>query len=206
MSVNETHVLNELFTDKDILWQIHNCKLLKDELTHDGSMPFLYHYDALDEELKKDLSLTPELLKRFATKMTTTQAYTLLGLDISQTPNPWYVKLVGSLVVYHEPLQLAIKLQWQNTSKDSQPIYTKTKQEAIKEALQNWHFFGSIYVLNKHPSINFLVLDEDENAHTISFHHQYQKLNDASSIALLNIVNHYPLPIFQQAIEQRVLT
>ena len=58
-------ILAEALTDKAISWQMHNCKIIKKTVTQDLPLPFLYHYDSLDDAIKQTHPLTPELLIQY---------------------------------------------------------------------------------------------------------------------------------------------
>lgn len=103
-------ILAEALADKTILWQIHNCKISKKTVTQDLPQPFLYHYDSLDDAVKQTHPLTPALLSQFNTAMTASQAAQLIGIDAALLSSPWHVKVIGSLVVFSEALQLAVRL------------------------------------------------------------------------------------------------
>lgn len=47
-----TLMLNDLLNDKDTPWQVHNCKIIDKSVTQEQLLPFIYHYDALSDELK----------------------------------------------------------------------------------------------------------------------------------------------------------
>lgn len=144
-------ILAEVLTDKTINWQIHNCKITKKTVTKDLPLPFLYHYDGLDESVKKTHPLTPALLTQFNTPMSAQEAARRIGIDDALITRPWHVKLTGSLVVFSDVLQLAVRLHWTNTGKETQQIYTKDETEALSIAIKDWQFFGRVDVLYKNP-------------------------------------------------------
>ena len=55
-------ILAEALSDKTIGWKIHNCKITKKTVTQDLPLPFLYHYDSLNDAIKQANPLTPALL------------------------------------------------------------------------------------------------------------------------------------------------
>lgn len=134
-------ILAEALTDKAISWQIHNCKIIKKTVTQDLPLPFLYHYDSLDDAIKQTHPLTPELLLQFNKPMSAHQAAKLIGIDEEVLTSPWHVKIIGSLVVFSEALQLAVRLHWTNTGKETQQVYTKDAADAIIAAFKDWQFF-----------------------------------------------------------------
>ncbi len=108
-------VLAQALTDTAISWRIHNCKISKKTVAQDLPLPFLYHYDSLDEVIKQANPLTPTLLAQFNTPMTADEAAQLIGIEKELIASPWHVKVTGSLVVFSEALQLAVRLHWTNT-------------------------------------------------------------------------------------------
>ena len=84
-------ILAEALTDKAISWRIHNCKISKKIITQDMPLPFLYHYDSLDDSIKQTYPLTPSLLAQFNTRMTADEAAALIGIDKALITNPWHV-------------------------------------------------------------------------------------------------------------------
>ena len=158
-------VLADVLTDKGISWQIHNCKIIKKTVTQDLPLPFLYHYDSLSDSLKETYPLTPALLSAFNTPMTSNEAAKLLGIETRLISSPWHVKITGSLVVFSEALQLAVRLHWTNTGKETEQIYTKEAADAITTAFKDWQFFGRVDVLYKDTK-QLLVSIDMPDAHT----------------------------------------
>ncbi|PID37499.1 MAG: hypothetical protein CR966_01405 [Pseudomonadales bacterium] len=139
--------LAELILDNNQPWKVHNCKLLKRECSHQGTLPFIYHYDKLADHLKHEHPLKGQLLANF----NATDSIT----------NPKFVKITGAIVIYHEPLQLAVRLHWSNTSKSADEIYCDTDAEAIKLSMENWLFIGRIDTLYKQNKPKLLVYDDE---------------------------------------------
>lgn len=148
-ATNNPIELVSLLIDDTIPWQVHNCKVLKLHCSQTGTLPFLYHYDQLSDALKHANPLTPTLLRQFNTPMTAAQAMALLDVPKNSIATPWFVKLTGSVVVYHEPTQLAIRLHWSNTSKQTDALYCHNKISALKAAMDAWQFIGRVDVLYK---------------------------------------------------------
>ena len=144
-----TLLLNELIIDSAINWQVHNCKINEQTVTQEAPLPFLYHYDTLSDELKAANPLTPQLLLRFNEPMSAAKAAELLHLPADSIPAPWQVKVIGTLVMFCESLQVAVRLRFTNSAKNLDPIYTTDKSQALTLAMHNWHFFGDVFVLNK---------------------------------------------------------
>lgn len=141
--------LNELLIDASGKWQVHNCKITDQTVTQEATLPFLYHYDTLNTDLKAAYPLTPALLKRFNEPMTAAAAAQLLQLPIDTIPAPWQVKIIGTLVLFSESLQIAVRLRFTNSAKALEPIYVSDHDQAVTQAMQNWHFFSDVFVLNK---------------------------------------------------------
>lgn len=146
---DNTLLLNELIIDSTVNWQVHNCKINEQIVTQEAPLPFLYHYDTLSDELKAAHPLTPSLLLRFNEPMSAAAAAELLHLPTDSIPAPWQVKVIGTLVMFCESLQVAVRLRFTNSAKDLDPIYTADKSQALTLAMHNWHFFGDVFVLNK---------------------------------------------------------
>lgn len=159
-----TIILADALTDKAIAWRIHNCKISKKTITQDLPLPFLYHYDSLDDAIKQTHPLTPALLAQFNTPMTAQAAAKLIGIDAALLTSPWHVKVIGSLVVFSEALQLAIRLHWTNTGKDTQQIYTKDDADALTTAFKEWQFFGRVDVLYKNNNQPLVSVDEQQTS------------------------------------------
>ncbi len=153
--MNNEHDLAQLLLDDSQTWQIHNCKLIKKSCHSDGKLPFIYHYDRLPAELKQQFPLTGQLLLNFNQPMTAEQACQLIGIKKTVIASPKYVKITGSIVIINEPLQLAIRLHWSNTSKKEEAIYCKNEQQAIAQAIQKWQFIGRVDTLYKLKQQNF---------------------------------------------------
>lgn len=144
-----TLLLNDLLVDSSLNWQVHNCKINEQTVTQDAPLPFLYHYDTLSEDLKAAHPLTPPLLARFNDPMSATAAAALLQLPADTITAPWQVKIIGTLVLFCESLQVAVRLRFTNSAKALDPIYTSDKAQAVTIAMRDWHFFGDVFVLNK---------------------------------------------------------
>ncbi len=200
-----TLILNELLTDKETPWQVHNCKIIDKSVTQEQLLPFIYHYDALSEELKQLYPLTGDLLKQFQTPMSAQQAAELLGLDAALVPTPWMVKITGTLVMFCEWLQIALRLKFTNTAKDYDPIYTTTAAKAVEASMQDWHFYGDIFVLNKGNKPLIMTVDPDWIE--IPKLPEYQLLPGEFGLATLALLeqNKSHITDLQEAINQRLV-
>lgn len=208
-------ILAEALTDKAISWQIHNCKIIKKTVTQDLPLPFLYHYDSLDDTIKQTHPLTPALLAQFNTPMSAREAAQLIGIDEELLTSPWHVKIMGSLVVFSEALQLAVRLHWTNTGKKTQQIYTKDAADAIIAAFEDWQFFGRVDVLYKNNKQILISIDEQnpntqelpaESLLTIEASGDYQQLLATHALATITKleVDKAELPWFEKAILARL--
>lgn len=208
-------ILAEALTDKAISWQIHNCKIIKKTVTQDLPLPFLYHYDSLDDAIKQTHPLTPELLIQFNTSMSAHEAAKLIGIDEELLTNPWHVKIIGSLVVFSEALQLAVRLHWTNTGKETQQVYTKDAADAIITAFKDWQFFGRVDVLYKNNKQILISIDEQnpntqalsaESMLTIEASGDYQQLLATHALAAIVKLeaDKADLPWFDKAILERI--
>ena len=203
-------ILAEALSDKAISWRIHNCKISKKTITQDMPLPFLYHYDSLDDSIKQTYPLTPSLLAQFNTPMTVNEAAKLIGIDKALITSPWHVKVVGSLVVFSEALQLAVRLHWTNTGKDTQQIYTKDEADALTAAFKEWQFFGRIDVLYKNTKQTLISIDEqaegDKQILTIDASSDYQFLPATHALVVIAKLeaDKGELPWFESAILERL--
>ena len=203
-------ILAEALSDKAISWRIHNCKISKKTITQDMPLPFLYHYDSLDDSIKQTYPLTPSLLAQFNTPMTANEAAKLMGIDKALITSPWHVKVVGSLVVFSEALQLAVRLHWTNTGKDTQQIYTKDEADALTAAFKEWQFFGRIDVLYKNTKQTLISIDEqaegDKQILTIDASSDYQFLPATHALVVIAKLeaDKVELPWFESAILERL--
>ena len=203
-------MLAEALTDKAIGWQRHNCKISQKTITQDMPLPFLYHYDSLDDSIKQAYPLTPSLLLQFNTLMTAVDAANLIGIDKALITSPWHVKVIGSLVVFSEALQLAVRLHWTNTGKETQQIYTQNKNDALLAAFKEWQFFGRIDVLYKNTKQMLISIDEQaEGDHQIltidaSADYQFLPATHALNVIAKLEADKNDLPWFEAAILERL--
>lgn len=203
-------ILADVLTDKTIAWRIHNCKISKKTVTQDLPLPFLYHYDSLEDSIKQTHPLTPALLAQFNTPMTAQAAAKLIGIDAALLTSPWQVKVVGSLVVFSEALQLAVRLHWTNTGKDAQQIYTKESTDALTTAFKDWQFFGRIDVLYKNNNQPLVSIDEQhtsvESILPLETSTDYQLLPATHALAIIAKLDKdkAELPWFETAILERL--
>lgn len=198
-------LLNQIITDTETPWQIHNCKIVSKDITQDEKLPFIYHYDALPEEVKALHPLTSELLKQFQTPMYASEAAALLNLPSTLIKTPWQVKVTGTLVMFCERLQIALRLKFTNTAKAHDPVYTQTQEKAIKATMQHWHFYGDVFVINK--GSRPLVMSVDEDWLQIPRSEEYQALPRQYALAALALLESQKpsLPQLSEAIEQRLV-
>jgi hypothetical protein len=201
-----TVILAQALTDTAISWRIHNCKISKKTVTQELPLPFLYHYDSLDDAVKQSHPLTPVLLAQFNTPMTAAAAAKLIGIADDLLASPWHVKITGSLVVFSEALQLAVRLHWTNTGKSTQQLYTQTAEEAVTAAFKDWQFFGRIDVLYKNTKQTLISIDDDEQLLTLDASPDYQLLPATHALTIIAKLeaDKVALPWFETAILERI--
>lgn len=203
-------ILAAALTDKTISWRIHNCKVSEKIITQELPLPFLYHYDSLEDAIKQANPLTPKLLTQFNTPMTANEAASLIGVSAKSIAQPWQVKVTGSLVVFSETLQLAVRLHWTNTGKATQQIYTQNAADALVAAFEDWHFFGRIDVLYNNDKQTLISIDEenldDDTFITFIASSEYQYLPATHALTVIAKLeaNKSELPWFKAAILERI--
>lgn len=203
-------LLTPALIDPDISWRIHNCKLSEKTVTQSLPMLFLYYYDSLDDSVKQAHPLTPALLAHFNTPMSAVEAAKVIGIDSSLLSTPWQVKVVGSLVVFSEVLQLAVRLHWTNTGKSTQQVYTKKADEALITAVKDWQFFGRIDVLYKNDKQKLISINEHaEDSEQLlmidaSTDYQYLPATHALEVIAQLEAHKSKLPWFETAILARL--
>ncbi|WP_227669307.1 hypothetical protein [Psychrobacter sp. NG25] len=205
-----TIILADALTDKTIAWRIHNCKISKKTVTQDLPLPFLYHYDSLDDVIKQTHPLTPALLAKFNIPMTAHEAAQLIGISEALLASPWHVKVIGSLVVFSETLQLAVRLHWTNTGKETQQIYTKNAADALAASFKDWQFFGRVDVLYKNTQQALVSIDEqaptNDQIMNIDVSSDYQLLPSTHALGIIAKLDadKVELPWFETAILERL--
>lgn len=216
-NISLTKANNELELSAFILddtqpWQVHNCKIVSKRCDKQGTMPFLYHYDRLPDEIKHTHPLQGKLLAHFNTEMTATEACQLIGITTDNISQPWFVKIMGSVVIYHEPMQLALKLNWSNTNKQFDSIYCEQKNTAIKQAMESWQFINSVDVLLKKTTHIFTVYDEhaanvEDAKYMSSQSASYERMPANFAICVTEAINNEvdKLTWIDKAIQERAL-
>lgn len=216
------HDLLSLLLTPQTPWQVHNCKVTERICHQHGTLPFLYHYDQLDDEQKQQYPLTPALLSQFNQLMTADDAKQLLantyGIhdDISgannmlSIVNPWFVRVAGSAVLYQPELLLALRLHWQSSTQPLQPIYCQKQDTALRLAIDGWSLYGRVDVLyqgNLPLSLNMTYGDGDTLRHLIPKSGAYQLLPTHYAISLLTELNENLNALFMldNAIKTNVL-
>lgn len=208
-------IIAQALTDTAISWRIHNCKISEKTVSQELPLQFLYHYDSLDDAIKQANPLTPSLLAQFDTLMSAREAAALLGISAELIANPWHVKVIGSLVVFSEALQLAVRLHWTNTAKATEQIYTQNKADAVIAAFKEWQFFGRVDVLYKNHKQPLISIDEyniDKNSSakdwvlTIGASSDYQLLPATHALSIISKLeaDKEQLPWFETAILERL--
>lgn len=199
-------IINEALLDNQMDWQLHNCKIQQEEINIQKKQDFLYHYDRLSEEIKQEHPLTPDLLKQFATPMTAQQASELLGLTADILVEPFYIKFVGSVVIFSERLQIALRLHWTNTLKSAQAIYAPSLDLAKTQAAQACQWLLPVDILCKNNTINLWAYDENDEK--IAIHApRYTALPPAQALFLLHQLDRHKtqFDFVTQAIVDRIV-
>ncbi|WP_250162321.1 hypothetical protein [Psychrobacter sp. WY6] len=141
--------------------------------------------------------------------MSAREAAKLIGINEALIISPWHVKIIGSLVVFSEALQLAVRLHWTNTGKDTQQLYTQNEADAITAAFKDWQFFGRIDVLYKKKQ-TLISIDEqaegNEQLLRIEANADYQCLPATHALVVIAKLeaDKIELPWFEAAIVERV--
>lgn len=187
---DEAAVLQALLIDGACPWQVYNCKLIQQQLMYDAPMSLLQHYDTLDGSIKAAHPLTMPMLKRMNELMSAEDAAVLIGVSASDIARAWQVKYVGKVVVFCEPLQLALRLHFSNTSKPAQAVYGATEASAWQAQATAWRTFGVVDVLTK--GVGALIsVDAEGDVLPLTAHSSYQTLPSSHSLALTSLINEH---------------
>lgn len=170
------------------LWQIHNCKLSVVSAVFDAPLPLLVQYDSLDDVQKSTHPLSFDLLKQMDTPMTAKDAAAAIGVNESAIKKAWQIKYIGAMVLFCEPLMIALRVQFSNTSKTAQTVYVKDESQAWQIEQDKYRFFGVVDVLYKGNRPLVSVADE---AFTISAKPTYQPLPPKHSLAVVDLLNEH---------------
>ncbi len=181
-------ILQELLSNTTLPWRVHNCKLSQNYSEPNAPLPFLMHYDALDEATKAARPLSFAQLKWMDEPMSIAQAAALSGVDEALFADTWHIKYVGTLVIFCEPLALALRVNFTNTSKPAQVVHVLTYAEAWTIEARHYRFFGVVDVLYKGDTpLNSVAEDELP----IPKSDQYVMLPSAHSLTITNGLNDY---------------
>lgn len=183
----ETPTLIGLLSDASD-WRLHNCKFLQTVASFDEPMSLLNHYDSLSDELKADRPLSFELLKRMNEPMTAQMADELLDLPMGTIKAAWHIKYVGRTVFFCDSWQLAVRVQFSNTSKNGVAVYGLDKASAWQSQADTWRFFGVVDILYK--GADKLAIDE---SYVIEKQDNYQSLPATQSLAVIEWLNEQKL-------------
>ena len=107
--------------------------------------------------------------------------------------------------MFCERLQIALRLKFTNTAKDYDPVYTTTADQALQASMQDWHFYGDIFVLNKGSKP--LIMTADPDWIEIPQLPEYQLLPGEFGLAALALLedNKSHITNLQEAISQRLV-
>lgn len=184
--MSDALILQELLKDIDILWRLHNCKLLKSSCVFDAPLPLYVHYEHLADEQKNAHSLDFETLKRLEESMDINTAANILGIDCVYFKKAWQIKYIASVVIFCEALQVALRFHISNTAKSAQAVYHLDKEHAWQSQLDKWQAFGVVDILYKG---NLPLYSHADDEIHIPTHTQYRTLPNTHSLSLLRILN-----------------
>lgn len=180
-------ILQDLLKDNDIFWQLHNCKLINTTFVFDAPLPLYVHYNNLSDEQKDAHPLGFELLKRLNEPMTIAEVADLTGIDQASFKKAWQIKYIASVVVFCEPLQLALRFHISNTAKPIQAVFVADQDKAWANECERWQAFGVVDVLYKGTHALYSHAQEDELSLPTLPH--YQALPSLHSLSVLELIN-----------------
>lgn len=161
--------LMTLMADSIVDWQVHRCQVTQALISQHQPMKVIYHYEHLPDVVKLQHPLSGQLLASFDALMTREQFAQRLGIKLQQVANPWQIKFVGKLVVFHAQPEIALRLHWVNTTKPFEPIYLASKltdaaalQSVIDHAFSNWQF-TAVEVIQKNPLVTLTYRSDAMN-------------------------------------------
>lgn len=200
----QAQILQEVLLLVEAGWRVHNCKLLSQKVEYDAPMAFLSQYDLLEDSLKQAYPLDFGRLKHMDTPMTTAEAEAFLGLEKGSIKPAWHIKVVGSVVLACEPLQLAVRLHFSNTSKPMQAVHAPSQLAAWQSEAVKWRTFGVVDVLYKG---NLPLESHADDALKLLPAPAYQALPSEHSLSITSLVNENKEAFawVDSAIVQRVL-
>lgn len=207
-----TFVLQELLTDPDVPFRVHNVKIEKLICTPDLPLMLLAHYDSLSDELKQAHPLTPNLLLRMNDKVTTEQACAILGVPQGSIRPATHIKISGTTVIVCDDFPLALHLHFTNTAKETQAIHGISHGDLIKAQAENFLLTGNVNVLHKNPKKTLISLDNHDNELTIDTNDGYTTLPNVHALATTGVLNElksrspHALHFLQEAIVSKVLS
>lgn len=191
--MNHALSIQELLADTATPWQIHNCKL-SCTVKFDAPMPFLTHYEGLNEITQERCPLSFEQIKKDGQcLMTASEFAKAIGIDVSEVKRAWQIKYIGSVVIAFMSIKLALRLHFSNTSKAVQTVYVASKKEALEQESKKWRVFGVVDVLYKGDD-RLISMAYDEQV--IDRQPHYQSLPSEHSLVVLNLINDYK-PAFE---------
>ena len=207
-----TFVLQELLTDPDVPFRVHNVKVDKLICTPDLPLMLLAHYDSLDDAIKAENPLTPQLLLRMNDKVTTQQACEILGLPQGTIRPATHIKISGTTVIVCDDFPLALHLHFTNTAKETQTVYGVSNAELIKAQAENFLLTGNVNILHKNTQKTLISLDNHENELTIAQNDGYTALPNVHTLATTGVLNELKhrspqaLAFLQEAIVHKVMS
>lgn len=182
-------VLQELLKNDAFVFRVHNIKLTTLTINRDLPQMFLAHYDSLDDDIKADTPLSPELLRQINTLMTADEANRLLGLASGTIRAAYHIKISGTVVIVNDDLPLALHLSFTNTAKSSQAVYGQDIATLVEQEAQKWQLTGTVNLLHKSSKHKLISIDMDDEMLTIEPHDGYVRLPNAHALATTHAIN-----------------
>lgn len=182
-------ILQEVLKDEAFIFRVHNIKPTLLSIKQDLPQMFLAHYDSLDAELKADMPLSAELLRKINLMMRADEANALLGLPAGTIRPAYHIKISGTVVIVNDELPLALHLTFTNTAKSSQVIYGTDPSVMIGTEANKWQMAGLVNILHKSTKFTLLSQDLSDDVMSIEPAAGYLQLPNAHALATTHAIN-----------------
>lgn len=181
--------LQTLLEDSTVVFRTHNVKITT--LNHDRDLPqsLLAHFDNIDDDVKHNYTITPQLIKQFHSEMTAKQAAEILNLPPAVIRTAYHIKISGTAVIVCDELPLALHLHFSNTAKAHQAVYGNDLSELIKTQAERWQLSGNVNLLHKNPNHQITSYDLNEQAIVIDASQEYVRLPNDHALATTHTLN-----------------
>ncbi|WP_432481546.1 hypothetical protein [Moraxella sp. ZY200743] len=186
---NSCFILQEILTEPEFIFRTHNVKIDKFIIEKDLPMMFLAHYDSLSDDIKADRPLDVSMLKMMNEKVTAQTACRWLSLPDDTIKAATHIKISGTTVIVCDDFPLALHLQFTNTAKDTQAIYTTNPTQSIKDESTNFVLTGNVNILHKNTAKSLISLDFGDEEYIIPTHDGYTRLPNAHALATTHTLN-----------------